>query len=67
MPSKKEIGKYLREYLVNNGICIMDFAKQIGVSQSSIYNWFSGQGMLNIYYNKLIDILAPYYNFTTNK
>lgn len=67
MPTKKEIGKYLREYLVSNGICILDFAREIGVSQSSIYNWFAGQGMLNIYYAKLLNILATYYGFEVPK
>ncbi len=63
MPTKKEIGKYLREYLVSNGICVLGFAREIGVSKSSIYNWFAGKGMINIYYVKLLDLLAPYYGF----
>ncbi len=61
MPSKYEIGKELRVYLVSNKVCIKAFAREMRVSRSTLYNWFEGKGMLDYNYKRLIELLYPNY------
>lgn len=38
----KLYGEKIRNYLQNNGITFVDFAKKVGTSQGALSNWISG-------------------------
>ena len=49
--------KTLRQYLKRNGISQVDFAKQVGVSQPTVWAWLHGRKNPSLnHLNKLADL-----------
>ena len=63
MISRKDIGQYIPLYLTENEMSVQDFADMIGASKRAVYYWISGKSKpMTIFYNKLLQLLEPYYN-----
>ena len=59
--TRKDIGKYIPEYLNDNGVSAERFSAIIGASKSSVYNWVNGGRPSPIFYSSLLELLRPYY------
>lgn len=60
MISKKDIGKMLTYYIIDNDTSIKEISEKLNVSRGSVYNWIAGKPMTNKCYIKLLKMLDEY-------